>query len=412
MLVLSAIVLLSSVIVEFAYNTSVYYNLALNERDRLQAYYMAKSAYSFMLLELKFDKQFRKIVETQNLSQYLGGNAQLPLCQQFPLSTGLIRTVFAGGIAGQGATTGEPEATETEADAQVEELQKGTSLSQEKNAQDFLQFEGDFDAECSDEGAKINLNGFAGLSRTATTDGTLTPYDQYKKFLYDFLSKASYKPLFEEADVEVGTAVDNIADWIDPDSENNQMNGRTAGSERTSYDRLQLDYQPRNGKLMTLLEAYLIDGVSDYWFEPLEDSFTVYGEGKINLCTAGEDVVTSLILRYLSMNPLYASIKVSDEQVETMRKAVSSLCSDGTVPNELGAKVEIEIAKVLGTEGSETGGANAEGKRFADLISAEPRFFSLKLSGQVVDTVVRVSAVVDAKDADPKKWKLFYWRVQ
>ena len=48
---------------------------------------------------------------------------------------------------------------------------------------------------------------------------------------------------------------------------------------------------------------------------------------------------------------------------------------------------------------------------FAAYISTEPRYFTLKLAGQVGDTLVRIRAVVDVKETDPKKWKLLYWKV-
>ena len=154
MLVLSAIVVLTTMIVEFAYNTNVNYHLSLNERDRLKAYYLAKSAYSFMLLELKFDKQFRRIIESQNLGQYLGETANLPLCQQFPLSTGLIRTIFVGGGMPSELFGGEDDGAEGEDGGEeaggdsdeIEDLQNDVSVSQEKSAKEFLEFEGDFDA--------------------------------------------------------------------------------------------------------------------------------------------------------------------------------------------------------------------------------------------------------------------------
>ena len=43
MLVLAALVVLTTMAAEFAYNTNVSYHLALNERDRLKAQYLAQS---------------------------------------------------------------------------------------------------------------------------------------------------------------------------------------------------------------------------------------------------------------------------------------------------------------------------------------------------------------------------------
>jgi len=196
MLVLSAVVMLTTMLIQFAYDTNVQYHLALNGRDRLKAYYLAKSAYSFMLLELKFDKMFQRMVKRRNLSKYIGSAANTPLCQQFPISTGLIRTVFTGGgleklMAGASDDVGADKA----ASNKIEKMRHETSVSQEKTAQEFLNFEGDFDAECIDESTKINLNGFYDLSKKAS-EGKLSPYDDYKHRLYAFLSKPKYSNLF------------------------------------------------------------------------------------------------------------------------------------------------------------------------------------------------------------------------
>ncbi|KAB2841571.1 hypothetical protein F9K50_03695 [bacterium] len=42
LMVLASLAILSSLVVEFAYNSNVTYNLALNQKDRVQAYYLAE----------------------------------------------------------------------------------------------------------------------------------------------------------------------------------------------------------------------------------------------------------------------------------------------------------------------------------------------------------------------------------
>jgi len=420
MLVLSAIVVLTTMLVEFAYNTNVNYHLALNERDRLQAYYMARSAYNFMLLELKFDRVFRKMVERQNLSQYLGDAMQLPLCQQFPLSTGIIRAVFTGGgLAGlMGGEEGEEGSEESEVAEQIEDMQKGTSLSQEKSAAEFLEFEGDFDGECADEGTKINLNGFAGLRHTSVTEGGVSAFDEYKRFLYSFLSKPEFEDLFEAADVRETDVIDNIGDWIDPDTEVNQFDGRGGGAERSLYDRRDAEYSVRNGKLITLLEVYLIDGVVDTWFEPLEEYFTIYGDGKINVCVAGSDIVESLIKRYIASTPGLPPVRADDpEEMARLMGAITTACSAGGSGEQLAQNVATALNQAIRGETAEEEetvpreGEQGQDNGFASYITSETRFFTLKLAGQVADTTVRIKAVIDVKERSPKKWKLLYWQV-
>lgn len=426
MLVLSAIVMLTTMLVEFAYNTNVHYHLALNERDRLQAYYMARSAYNFMLLELKFDRMFRQIVQSQNLSQYLGDTAKLPLCQQFPMSTGLIRTVFTGGgLAGLMGGGGEQGATGEDAEKaaeEIEDLRRDVSVSQEKEAAEFLKFEGDFDGECIDEGTKINLNAFSGLRRTPVEEGGISPFDQYKQFLNAFLMKPEFELLFKESDVKQSDVTNNIADWIDPDTEINELGGGGGGAERSLYDKSGVGYSIRNGKLLTLIEAYLIDGVVDDWFAPLEDDFTIYGDGKINICSTGQDVVESLIKRYVTSTPGLPPVRLDDpDELARLVKAVTDVCAGtGTgetmiseIANSLTAAINAQAGQPTEPEQQPqaTGTSGAQDTGFASYITMDSRYFTLKLAGQVMDTTVRVRAVIDVKEQDPKKWKLLYWRV-
>ncbi len=422
MLVLSAIVVLSTVLVEFAYNTNVNYNLAMNERDRLQSYYLAKSAYSFMLLELKFDRMFRQIVQSQNLAQYLGGAANMPLCQQFPLSTGLIRAVFTGGgleglMGGAGGEEGDTEGgEESQIEDKIESLQRGASVSAEKMASEFLEFEGDFDGECIDEGTKINLNGFAGLSKTSAGDGKPSPFDEYKQYLYKFLSDKKYESLFEDSELQISQIVDNIGDWIDTDAEINEMSGRSGGAERSIYDRLGVPYQARNSKLITLFESYLIDGVTDLWFPELQDNFTVYGDGKINPCTAPREIVESLIVRYISSTPDLPPVRTNDiDEMNRLYDSINTACADGGIGDQAASRIADALDRAIrGTTDEDQGTGQTGGQggsTFASYLTSSSRFFTLKLAGQAGDTTVRIRAVLDVENQDPKKWKILYWRI-
>lgn len=419
MLVLAAITVLTVMSVEFAYNTTVNYHLATGERDRLKAYYLAKSAYNFMLLEMKFDRVFRRIVAQQNLGEYLGASAQLPLCQQFPLSTGLIRAVFTGDLAaalgGAGAEGGEGPGEEITEEA-IEDMQRDVSISQEKTAGEFLQFEGDFDGECVDEATKIDLNGFDGLQITPVAEGSVSPFDQYKQFLYRFLSRPQFDLLFEKADINISDIINNIGDWIDTNADINELGGRSGGDEGSVYSRLDVGYRVRNGKLITLLEAYLIGGVADEWFAPLVDNFTIYGDGKINVCTTGEAVLESLINRYVDSTPGLPPLRLEDpDEMGRLTSAVREACASGAIGDSLNQQVtqalDSAIGALSGEEPFPQGQRQGQRAGFASYITATSRFFSLVLTGQVHDAMVRIKAVVDIGEPDPKKWKLLYWRV-
>lgn len=415
MMVLSSLTILTTMMVEFAYNTNVNYHLALNERDRLKATYLAKSAYHFMLLEMKFDRVFQQVVQQQNLGQYLGANAQLPLCQQFPLSTGLIRAVFTGG--GLAGLLGGGEG-EGEGDEQLEEMRRDVTMGQEDMAQEFLDFEGDFDGECVDEATKINLNGFAGLATTATTEGQMSPFDQYKQFLFRFLTRPEFADLFEAEDVSASDVITNIGDWVDDNTQINEFGGRGGGAESSLYERAEAPYKVHNGKLLTLLEAYLIEGVVDEWFAPMTKWFTVYGDAKINACTADTAIVESLIRRYVDTTPNLPPVRLEDpEEMQRLMDAILEACASGETGDALAQGIATALDGAIGAIGGgaeEQQGATRQTQAasgFAAYLATQPRYFGLTLTGQVIDTTVRIKAVVDVKEQDPKKWKLLYWRI-
>jgi len=331
------------------------------------------------------------------------------------MSTGLIRAVFTGGglpgFGGEEGEAGEAGAPEAEESSELEEMRKRTSFGEEKTAEEFLSFEGDFDGECSDESTKINLNAFAGLSTQAPAGG-VSPLEQYKQFLFRFLSRPQYEDLFKAADVRVSDVVTNIADWIDTNTEINPMGGGGGGVELAAYDRAELSYVPRNGKLITLLEAYLINGVTDDWFAPLMDQFTIYGDGKINVCTASQEVVEGLIRRYVDDNPGLPPLRLEDpEEMGRLLQAVLDACSSGATGNQLITELNNAINGAIGALSPGGTQPTAATTAFGSYVSTDRRFYGLNLAGQVDDTTVRIRAVVDVKESDPKRWKLLYWRV-
>lgn len=407
MLVLAALVVLTTMAAEFAYNTNVGYHLAMGERDRLKAEYLALSAYRFMLVELRYDKVFRAVVEKQNLSQFLGGSANLPLCQQFPLSTQLIRAVFLPGETEEGAGPAAP---------LPEEFTGMISIEQREEAGKFLDFEGDFEAECIDESSKINLNAFAAWKPDAVTEGTLNDYDQFKEFLTRFLSSLAYEELFEKADVKPADVVRNIADWVDANERINEPGGIMGAPEDTVYERRGLAYPIKNGKFTTPEEVYLVEGVVDEWMLPLENRFTIYGDDKVDVCSAPHDVVAAVVRRYLESKPNPPPIDFSNKEiVDRLVSAVMDGCALGgtgaALAKNAAQALDIALVEILGPSYAAAEGEGAGGVSFEKFVSSGRRFFMLRLTGMVNDTAVRLQVVIDAGDKEPRKWKLLYWRM-
>ena len=410
MMVISAIMLLSMVVLEFVYATNVNLKLAMAEKERLQAQYLAVSAENLMKVELMMDKQVKAQIAALPIAANMPIDLSQPLCQQFPFSTALIRGFFIGGeipLFGDSAPQGEGEAkTEDEAaeGGSDNEETKGKSVTsfETEKAQEFLAFDGDFDGQCADEAGRLNMNYFAGLDPAQQVLSGTNQYDSYKLLLMNYFKQDKFKKLFDSKD-KVDEIVRNIADWVDKNDIINDLGGVTRGLEAGLYKGAN-DVPPRNGKFLTLEEVHFVEGVDDTWFGPLSDRLTVYGESKVNVCLAESDVVWGVVLAYASQNTSIPPINPqNDELKQQIIDAVNLSCT--------GAQPQVsQIAQNIDTLLGITQGQSA-GNNLANMITTDARYYSLKLTGQVGDTVVNIKTVLDTKESDPKKWRVLYYKV-
>jgi len=399
MMVISAIMLISMIVLEFVYGTTVNYRIAVNEKERLQAYYMGLSSLNLMKVELKMDKQFKSLISSSPMAQNIPLDLSQPLCQQFPFSTALIRAFFIGGeVPLMGGGKGQEKNEEGEAKESESKDVQGTMFQREA-AEDFLSFNGDFDGSCANEESKINFNFFATLDPAQAALSGANSYDTYKTMLVDFLKQNKFKKLFSKPE-DIDEIVKNIADWVDKNDVRNELNNVSQGAEEAIYKERNAP-RPKNAKFLSLDELHLVEGVDDTWFLPLEDMFTVYGDSKINICQASDDVKWAVIVSYVGQIQNLPAINMQDPEVK--KKLLDSIQFSCTGTSPQTGRIAQDLNTVLGA----TGG----GPSFSDMISTESRYYSLKLTGQVGDTVVNIKTVLDTKDADPKKWKMLYYKV-
>lgn len=409
MMVISAIMLISMIVLEFVFTSNVNYNIALNERQRLQAYYLAESALSLMKVEIKMDKQVKSQLASLPIAANLPIDLSQPMCQQFPFSTTLLRNFFVGGTLPLMAEGNETVAEGAEVAAEGEAgAEKGASVTtfETESAQEFLAFDGDFDGTCVDEASKINLNYFWALDPAQQTLAGVSQYDTYKTMIVNFLKQERFKKLFEGiAPEKIKEVVGNIADWADKNDLINEFGYTTRGSEESLYkgDEMQ---KPRNAKFLTLDEVHFVEGVDDTWFMPLEEMFTVYGDSKINVCLAEDDIVWALILSYANQNQSITPI--DPRNTEARKKLLDAVKLNCTSAQPQASKIAADLDAALGITSGEQQQSSGG---FANFITTEPRFYSLKLTGQVGETVVNIKTVLDIKDSDPKKWKMLYYKV-
>lgn len=423
LMVLATLALLSGIIVEFAYNTNVTYNLAMNDLDRVQAYYLAESGINFSKLILKYDQEAQQMAK--QASQKLGKNFQIqPLYEMIPINTALFRGLTGMTPSGE-ESQGEPP-PETGAEGEEGEgpsaLEQGMAMINTKAAQDFLAFNGDFSAEIKEEDAKLNLNGFFTLSPQEKS------YDRLKSTLYHLLVTDEFKGLFDDRFRGAKELAQNIADFIDKDEVHNEAGGEERGREVV---RGQDDTSMKNGKLISLEELALVPGMTDPIFQKLKQYVTIYGgDEKIWVCRAEEPLVKALILAYTENNPRMEPIP--DDNAELLQKALDAVlnsCPDlASMAKELDSTLGVVAQEDAGSspepapktktetkEGQTTQGQSPQkstSQNFKDLVKENGTIYSVIGTGTVGESEVRLVTILDTSKGAPANWKQLYWRVE
>ncbi len=200
-------------------------------------------------------------------------------------SANLRDTIRLGFIARSGINCAMAVLADDASSSSSDSLQETWAQSKELSLNSATLFEdGRFHVEISDLSGKIQVN------RLINENGEYN--EAQKMFLTRFLNLEPFR-LEPEA---VGNLIDSIKDWIDPDDEVTRF-----GAENGYYRSVENPYACKNGPIDSLGQVRLVKGMTDALFFGTEgkpgisDSLTVYGDGKININTAGP-----LVLRALS----------------------------------------------------------------------------------------------------------------
>jgi general secretion pathway protein K len=267
MIVLLFIVLLSAIVVEYAYEMQVEASLAANTTNDLQAYIAAKSAVAAGMGLLQADLMESSILDAaQNVKQAATALANIK-------KTGQIGQTAQGG--------------QEEYDSLTDVWAQGVPY----------QILNDAIMQCSisDEYGKLNLNALV------NSEG------QVNEALENAL-----RTLFANLGLEKDPT-DAILDWLDPDDD-----VRPEGAESDTYSGLETPYSCKNGPMDSLDELLLIADIPpEFFFDalvyirgesmdqkddtegpvPLSDLLTVHGEpsGAVNVNTARPEVLDALM---------------------------------------------------------------------------------------------------------------------
>jgi type II secretory pathway component PulK len=207
-----------------------------------------------------------------------------------------------------------------------------------------------------------------------------------------------FQPIFQDKPDEVRKVVNAIADWADRDDRVNEAPGLAGGAEDADYKG---DYKVKNGKYATVAELLLVHGVTDDLFKLLAPQITVYGDTKINLCQASDEMIKAFVNRFVASNPGMAPISDTDDtKWNSVIEGVHFACSE---PTPQASTVAAALAPTIGA---------IDPKPIAAQISTANRFYRIEATGLVGESQAKIAAVIDAGSPNPNLWKTLYFRVE
>ena len=279
-MVVAMVALLTGLITEFMFTSTIDMVLATGARDELQAELNALSALRMRAIILKQQGAIKPLVGS--LMGIMGGEAGAsagagtslslgPVIEQIPVSCSLLNAITRA--------------------VDVDDAGVGKASAASAGARpDF--FFGDCEATSKSEHGKIPIN----LLR----QGVGANDTQVKGLLLEVLGNNALRRLFEQDDRTGQHAdsplalVNHITDWIDLD--HNEQG--SFGDEDRYYQYLRDPYRAKNAPMDSVAELKLVHGVNDLLFSLLEQSVTVYTSNpKIELGTASDQMVAMALLR-------------------------------------------------------------------------------------------------------------------
>jgi type II secretory pathway component PulK len=284
LMVVATLMVMTVVVTEIAYGSRVRLLTAAHQRDRVQAYWLARSGSNLYSLILMANKELAKNSALSGMAETMGIPIGDALWQMIPvLNTGIIRMLMGGGDV-------EDEDVETfkstghVSDEIAEESREG-GLFSDRN---FLDFDGDFMAEVTDHESRININAF-----TNDTAQFVRESSTAQQVLY-LMSGDENDAWLKARNLNAEELVGNLKDWVDKDT---MRSGGLGGYEDSLYNTLDPPYLTKNAPFDTVQEMRVVAGWEGEVTDRFGEYLTVFGDsaGKVNILTAPPEVLNSLV---------------------------------------------------------------------------------------------------------------------
>lgn len=254
---LFSMMLLLVIATDLAYDTNVEFVVASQRVNRIKAYYAAKSGVEISLFRIMLYKKAMASFGDKIKDNPQGQNL-INQIWQFPFSWPPMLPDDADPVAKDNVATA---VEESFMDAQ-------------------------FTTTITGEGGKIDLNDLGSPSEeiaNATNAAVLAIFTSELENNEDFREEYSNEN-FEEL-------VNNIADWVDDNSEGRNSRGEDQAYEQPEDEGIKL---PPNRAFRTMDEVHMVAGMNDTFFKLLKDRVTVYGTKGLNPNSASNLVIKSL----------------------------------------------------------------------------------------------------------------------
>ncbi|MBU2540439.1 MAG: general secretion pathway protein GspK [Candidatus Omnitrophica bacterium] len=222
----------------------------------------------------------------------------------------------------------------------------------------------------SDEQARLNIN-------TATANHLQT--------------------FFLEAEIENSREISaSILDWIDEDEITS-----FDGAEDDYYTGLDMPYHCKNAPLSSIEELLFIKGMDPDKFEKIKPFITVYGDGKININTVSELLLSSLLISRGTLDS--TARKLAGEVVDYRLGDDGEI---GTVDDRIFEKFQ-DIVLALSSQTS-----LGEFAKCADIIKFNSSFFRADIWAQSLNKVAqkRALCILEKDRAAVKMPKVVKWQ--
>ncbi|HWE24661.1 MAG TPA: type II secretion system minor pseudopilin GspK [Myxococcales bacterium] len=426
-LVLTTVAILTSIAVDFGYQSRVNLRLAENARDELRAYYLARSAVNLSRLLLHFQRQ------VDQMGGQLGPILSNVLGRQSNTTGGTTASNTTGGTTG--SQTGQPglSAAPTNLGIRLWEIlpidsnamsallgggdlraaiatphtgEVAERLRTPAPLHTFGGFDGSFNAEIVDENSRINVRGLDGLG--------LTPMASLTQ-LRAMMSDPKYDFIFEEEDanrdrVRRDDVILAMKDWVDLDETgtaidpSNPTNPFVNGfsDENAAYDRYSPRYKAKNAPFDSLEELCMVRGVNDRFMAAFGDRLTVWLDvnAKLNINTNDPlQMLTNILSAAANPNdpklrdPRLLQIVLQEIQVRKMFSFLGLSAQD--------------FVAILKANGIAVNPALENANSPANFLGAISDTFRITATGHVGRIDKKVTAVVRYDDV---LGKLLYWK--